>query len=135
MIKVKSNKCKTWVRIRIRIGFKVGSRIRTRFNDANPQHCFKVMYFDIKKTITLSKLPTVEENSFSAPYQTHQGLLMEDLLVAEDSPHRNLMLSSASGGQEAAAPGRLSTSCPAGSAAAIERATALGCPRSLPGTL
>jgi hypothetical protein len=58
--------------------------------------------------------------------------------VAEDSPHRNLMLSSASGGQEAAAPGRLSTSCPAGSAAAraaaaIERSTALGCPRSLPG--
>ncbi len=57
--------------------------------------------------------------------------------MAEDSPHRNLMLSSASGGQESAAPGRLSTSCPAGSAAAravaLERSTALGCPRSLPG--
>ena len=63
---------------------------------------------------------------------------MEDILVAEDSPHRNLMVSSAGGGgQEVAAPGRLSTSCPgtAAAVAAAQRPGGHGGPKSLPGTV
>jgi hypothetical protein len=60
---------------------------------------------------------------------------MEDVLVAEDSPHRNLMLSSGAVGEEVAPAGRLSASCPYPATAAPKRPYGYGFPKSLPGTV